>query len=289
VPNEHPRVGHASHVGARARADFLSALPGLIAELTRKWQLELGEVFPNPSSGYVARAWRRGESLVLKVSVPHDEWKNELQALEAFAGRGGVGLVDADLARSALLLEGAQPGGTLATLDDDDRAMGIAAELLTKLWQPAPPVHPFRNVSDWGAALHVFRERPHPGLEPDLLDRAAGIFAKRLADSSERTLLHGDFHQFNVLDAGERGWLFIDPKGAVGSRGYDLGPLLRNLLFDCDDPARRLAAELALAEEAVLGWGFSGAVLSAAWFLEDGLPGSTEAVACARLMGEALA
>jgi streptomycin 6-kinase len=40
--------------------------------------------------------------------------------------------------------------------------------------------------------------------------------------------LHVDLHHSNVLDAGPRGWLAIDPKALLGERTYETANLLRN-------------------------------------------------------------
>jgi len=92
-------------------------------------------------------------------------------------------------------------------------------------------------------------------------------------------LMHGDYHQYNVLQRGDGSWVVIDPKGAVGDPGYEVWPLMLNCL-DCDDPvarlqarARRLARETPLDEEHILRWTHAGATLSAAWDVEDAGPG----------------
>jgi streptomycin 6-kinase len=107
-------------------------------------------------------------------------------------------------------------------------------------------------------------------------------------------LLHADLHQFNILSSGDRGWTAIDPKGAVGDPGYEVGPLIRNLLLACTDPMarlkdrlRRVSSETGLEESRVLAWAFAHSVLSTCWSVEDKQPWQ-EGLACARLMAEAL-
>jgi streptomycin 6-kinase len=112
--------------------------------------------------------------------------------------------------------------------------------------------------------------------------------------AGEPMLLHADLHQFNILSSGDRGWTAIDPKGAVGDPGYEVGPLIRNLLLACTDPMarlkdrlRRVSSETGLEESRVLAWAFAHSVLSTCWSVEDKQPWQ-ERLACARLMAEAL-
>jgi streptomycin 6-kinase len=42
---------------------------------------------------------------------------------------------------------------------------------------------------------------------------------------SDHTLVHGDFHHYNLLRHGDR-WLAIDPKPYVGEPEYDVAPVV---------------------------------------------------------------
>jgi len=88
--------------------------------------------------------------------------------------------------------------------------------------------------------------------------------------------LHGDIHHGNVLDAGARGWIAIDPKGLLGERTFDFVNILRN-----PDAATALARKrfdrqvevlvdaAALDRTRLLKWTLAFAGLSAAWHLAD--------------------
>jgi len=101
-----------------------------------------------------------------------------------------------------------------------------------------------------------------------------------------RVVLHGDLHHDNLLRATRAPWLAIDPHGALGDPGYDVGALLYNPdPHQRDDgllrlvPARveQLAAGLEMPVERVVAWGFVMAVLSEVWTCEGdgghGVPG----------------
>ncbi|MHA1570346.1 MAG: aminoglycoside phosphotransferase family protein, partial [Alphaproteobacteria bacterium] len=109
--------------------------------------------------------------------------------------------------------------------------------------------------------------------------RCADMARKLLASEGEKVPLHGDLHHGNVLDAGPRGWLAIDPKALLGDRAYDVANLLRNpephgALVHNQDRMNRLARfyarRLGLEVQRVLGFAFAHAGLAARWDLEDG-------------------
>ena len=60
-----------------------------------------------------------------------------------------------------------------------------------------------------------------------LVETAESLSQELLTENKDEALLHGDFHHFNVLES-ERGWLAIDPKGVIGPKGCEVGPLLIN-------------------------------------------------------------
>ena len=116
-------------------------------------------------------------------------------------------------------------------------------------------------------------------------------FRELLASSEPPVLLHGDLHHFNILSAGRRPWVAIDPKGLAGERAYEAGALLRNTdtRLSTDEGAQRrridiLQDELPLDRDRMLGWGIAQAVLSAWWSYEDSGSGWESACACAEVL-----
>jgi streptomycin 6-kinase len=116
-------------------------------------------------------------------------------------------------------------------------------------------------------------------------------FRQLLASSEPPVLLHGDLHHFNILSAGRRPWVAIDPKGLAGERAYEAGALLRNpdTRLSTDEGAQRrridiFRDELALDRDRMLGWGIAQAVLSAWWSYEDSGSGWESACACAEVL-----
>src|SRR5262249_61714800 len=159
------------------------------------------------------------------------------------------------------------------------------------------------------ARLHTPRPNPPPPLVPllqwfELLAPAAnalgGAFAEAnamaqrlLATPRDVTVLHGDLHHGNVLDAGERGWIAIDPKGLWGERTFDFVNILRNPdAATALRPGRfahqvdLLATAAGLDRRRLIEWTLAFAGLSAAWHIADSEPADLD-LAVARLAAAA--
>jgi len=275
-------------------AAWLDSLPELIAACERHWHIVVGTPFEF-SYSYVAPARNaRGEEFVLKVCVAGPEFTSEIGALQAWSGVAAVRLLDYNVEFCALLLERLTPGGTLASLDDDEDATRVAAQIMRELWRPLPSNASFPTNAQWADGLRRLRARFDGGTGPfprTLVEIAESLFRELLASSEPPVLLHGDLHHFNILSAGRRPWIAIDPKGLAGERAYEVGALLRNpdirLSTDVQVQGRRidiLQDELALDRDRMLGWGISQAVLSAWWSYEDSGSGWESACACAEVL-----
>lgn len=223
--------------------------PHLISECVELWSLRLGEPYDYAYASVAVRAeLPDGTPAVLKVGWPHPEAEQEAAALAFYDGRGAVRLLVHDPERNALLLERAEPGGSLLELDDEGEAFRIAAGVLRRLWRAPAERHPFVLLADMAAGWAEL-----PGLDPNVVRRLA-------ATQGELVVCHQDFHRGNVLRAEREPWLAIDPKPIVGEREFDTAALLRD---GPGDPIRRLdllAGELGLDRERMRLWGMVHAV-----------------------------
>lgn len=279
-------------------AEWLERLPATIAECERRWSLKVLPPFQPLSYNYVAPAVRAdGAEVVLKLGVPNPELRTEIEALRLYEGRGIVRLLDADAEKGILLLERLRQGVPLSSLEDDEQATTIAAQVMRQLWRPAPPDHPFPTVAKWGLGFRRLRAEFNGGTGPfprALVVAAETLFTELLASSAEPVLLHGDLHHENILSAERQPWLALDPKGVVGEPAYETGALLRNPfphLLAWPNVHRILARrvdqlteELRFDRERLVAWGLAQAVLSAWWDYEDHGHGWEQGIACAELM-----
>lgn len=270
-----------------AGREWLALLPGRVARLLAEWRLTVERVVA--AGGQISMILlvrdEDGEPAVLKVGMVNRETEHEHAALAHWGGRGAVRLLRADPAQGALLLERLRADVSLRSLAEP-KALLEAEGVLQRLWVPPAADHPFRTVAAaTGELAGLLRERraaPYVAEAAGLVDEALAAQAE-LAGSAgavESVLLHGDYHQGNVL-AGERvPWLAIDPKPLVGERAFDLAWLARDRLSTLAaqpgsrTTARRRIAKLADALEVdparLRGWAVFRAVEAGVWYLSVG-------------------
>ena len=291
----------ADYFGAEGAA-WLAALPALLMEYSHRWTLTPEPPLAGLSYNYVTRVRRAdGMPAVLKAGVPGPEFRASIAFLRLCEGRGAVRLLEADADACVMLMEQAFPGAPLAQLEDDDAATVIGADVMREFWRPAPASHPFPTVARWLEAFAKVRAMYHGGsgpFPPGMLARAETLGAELLASAPYERLMHGDLHHDNIVSAQREPWLLIDPKGLVGDPGYETGPFMNNPYGRMEtwaEPARQfarradiLAERLSYPRERILAWGFTQAVLSAAWHVEDGSDRYGPAIARAEVLATLL-
>ncbi len=205
-------------------------------DVASEWGIVLGPSFQPSNYSYVAPA---GPDAVLKIAWPGDgESVHEAEALELWAGNGAVRLLRVDRSRRALMLERACPGTDLAALGSA-AATTIAVDVARRLWRPASA--PFEWIGDH-VPQWLAQAMPGSPAGQRLLERARELLAR--LDVERGTLVHGDLHHHNILDAGTR-YVAIDPKPMLGEPEFDVPPFLWNPLgsqMTQEETERRLAA-----------------------------------------------
>src|SRR5437016_8718272 len=96
---------------------------------------------------------------------------------------------------------------TLASLDHDEHATRVAAQIMRELWQPPPSNSAFPTTAQWADGLRRLRTRFDGGTGPfprALVEIAELLFRELLASSEAPVLLHGDLHHFNILSSDRR-------------------------------------------------------------------------------------
>ena len=262
-------------------ADWLAELPSILAAASRRWDLTLGEPFLL-SYNYVCAAERAdGTPAVLKIGVPNHELTSEINTLRVYDGQGACRLLEADAEAGMLLLERLKPGTMLTTLEDDEKATEIAADVMGNIQRPMPEGEGFLSLRGWFDELKKLRPRFGGGTGP-FPERTVGIveglLGELFAEDRPQVLLHGDFHHFNIL-LSERGWLVIDPKGVAGAAEYEAGPLLTNPWDKMPEEAeairrtrRRIAIlveRLGFDRQRLWAWAVCHSLLSSFWDMTE--------------------
>jgi streptomycin 6-kinase len=261
----------------RGFPEWADELPGLVAELERRWGVRVGPAYPSSTEAWVAEA---GDAVV-KVFVPGrpDKARYETTVLRLAAGEGCVRLLDADDERGALLLE--RIGPSLSTLGiPEARRHEILCGAAQALWRPAPDSGlPTGAVKARALAELIVRDWEKLGrpCSERAVEQALGAADRREAahDDATAVLLHGDVHQWNTLRNGD-GWSLVDPDGLLGERELDLGVLMREDLdgvtpADLDERAARIAALTGTDAAAIQDWGIVERLSNGLLGLQDGL------------------
>lgn len=267
------RIGGLEGEGGPPGADWVAALPHLVAAMLTEWSLE---VDGPPMSGQSALLLPvRGPEgpAVLKLGWPHTETTGGHLALRAWDGRSAVRLLAADPRRSVLLLE------RLTTEDLsqgwDEEAVAVIAGLHTDLH-----VAPLPQVPSLNPRVEEILARPAArGLPRRYLEQARSTLRSLGTEGAAARLLHGDLHYGNVLSDGTD-WVAIDPKPVNGHPAWEVAPLLTNRVEEMGTGAalrwsvrRRVevACEAAgLDEDVVRPVSALREVVGAVWAVEEG-------------------
>lgn len=127
------------------------------------------------------------------------------------------------------VLDRVLPGTPLSQADPatvDPRS--LFAPLATMRDQP-PPLPDMPSILDW---LRVRLEddnlvdlRPGTTVAPADERQHALVLLTGLARNHTPSLCHGDASSGNIISYGQRGWMFIDPRGMSGEHAYDVAVL----------------------------------------------------------------
>jgi streptomycin 6-kinase len=276
--------------GTPAGAEWLDRLPRLAAECAERWSLEPGDPFATGNvSLTLAAVCEGGTPAVLKLNFPERESEHEADALDLWAGRGAVRLLEVDRERNALLLERALPGEPLWEVTDDEQATRIAAGVLRRLWQAPPTDHPFRvlanEAEEWMRRLRRDWEELGRPFEEQIVEAGEDAARELSATQPGLVVCHQDLQGSNVLRAEREPWLAIDPKPIVGEPAFDGASLLRDRRSDVRAHVIRrrldlLVDELGLDRERMRGWG----VVHALYWGVGSEKVEPEMVECARIL-----
>lgn len=273
---------YARAFGDEGRA-WIAGLPALAADVLDRWDLRRDGAPGSGKASLVLPVLRRdGTRAVLKLQMPREETTAALVGLRTWDGGGMVRLLDHDPQSASMLLERLDATRALTSIEDDDVAMGILAELQSRLVRvPAPPG--LRGLGD--IATEMLEQVPQavtaltdPADRRLLLDWASAM-AELVGEPGDR-MLHWDLHYDNVLAAQREPWLAIDPEPLAGDPGFDLWPALNSRwdeLAAKGDTLRivrrrfdLLTSVLDLDRARATGWTLGRLLQNALWDAEDG-------------------
>ena len=208
---------------------WFDALPGVLADLAERWDIEWGTLIQRGSMSVVVRCRTAdGRPAVLKASPERERVAHEAAALAGWETIHVPAVLAVDESVGALLIEAVEPGTPLVETAAYPPLESLVA-LLTSLHEDGVSDPCYRPVADriaylFGSGMKNYERRPDLAeLIPHELYARGRQLAMRLAtDAAPTVLLHGDLTAVNVLDGGaERGLVAIDPVPCLGDPAFD--------------------------------------------------------------------
>ncbi len=264
--------------GTRGK-QWLNELPTIIDQCAQMWQLTDLKPVDALTYNYVLSGNMLNKPIVLKIRCDHQALEKEVAMLHAYANYGAVKVIAHNYDLGVVLLERIIPGNPLSSLfpHDDRIATAIAAQLVQRIHQA--PVAATANLPTLEQLLPTFDKEPD-GLKP-WIDRARILRSRLLSSTTTPVLLHGDFHQDNILASADEQWIIIDPEGVIGNPIYDIAVYMRNPLDKLittqhstaiiTNRLQDFATLLGYSMQDIYDWTYLQTLVSAYWSIHDGL------------------
>jgi streptomycin 6-kinase len=268
---------------------WLAALPSLLRDLARQWDLTTdGGLLGRGYNAVVLPARQSGRPLALKLTWPPGQARKEADALAAWRARGAVELAACD-ARSALLLERLDASQSLAAIPVAEAAAAAGTLIRTLAIAPSGSFPSLRAQARQLAAAIPARQRSLQDPLPGPWITLAARHAAGLARDTTRLLVHTDLHYDNVLTSQRPGqpWVAIDPDAAVGAPERSVAELLWTRADELPSPQAITGLLDTVVENGQLdrakamAWGFVRSIDYWLWGLDNGL--TSDPVRCQRI------
>jgi streptomycin 6-kinase len=212
----------------RLTPNWLSSLPMVIADVCAKWHIELESVAADTYMTLVL--FGRSPSLgpvVIKSTPISGDFVAQARAFEIAAGDNVPRVYDVDFERCTMVMERIVPGTPIRDVEmHDETSTRIAAEMLVDFWRPVShvegllPLRVMQPLTDW---------TPRPDvISTDLVAQSLELAASLLQRSTRTWLLHGDVHQWNIVQRASGEWVFIDLCGIFGDPGIEIARWMHN-------------------------------------------------------------
>jgi streptomycin 6-kinase len=215
---------------------WLAGLPQQIAELERRWAIEVGQPMRRGSEAFVAEARTTdGIDVIVKTVISGiDPMRQELRILQAADGVGYARLICSDAISNSMLLEKLGPQLGELHLTEDQQIQAICATLC-EAWMSRAEEPPFPSGADKAIEFaHTIQSQWDPLGRPcseRTIERALSYAERRRRafNPALSVLAHGDAHPWNTLAAPDSptGFKFVDPDGAFAERAFDLAIMMR--------------------------------------------------------------
>lgn len=230
---------------------WVNSLSGIISKLQTVWDIEIGNPYlKNVTCSYVAPCVVQGrKNAVLKIGLPHEESKDEIEGLIHLKGNPTVKIFRYNKNLNSMLMEQCTPGTHLNEQDElyQDR---IVCTLLKTIWETDLTGSAFRPlsemVSQWNIeTLENLKNFP----DSKLAIHGCQLKEELIKSTNRNVLLATDLHAGNILNAQRKEWLAIDIKPYLGDPVYDLTQHIMNCLNRLSDNPKEFIKQISKRAE----------------------------------------
>ncbi len=286
--NEQEKEKITQHFGG----SFLTHVEDQIEPLSQKWSLSQLKLIPSYSANLVVEGQSETHGqVVLKFARNEQSLKSEVEALASLQCQAICRVLDVDEDKRVFLINGISPGTTLRSEEDITLRLEAFCELFGELHaktlqkETGLPSKTDEDIRDsyqnWITRANAFVSKQADWKEvADHMNRAAQLFHELSVTYNRQTLLHGDFHYYNILKS-EDGYTIIDPKGVVGDPVFDLPRYMLNEYWDQKDKNKvdetvdividHFSTCFNLSQDTLAKLLYIEGVLSKTWSVQDGM------------------
>ncbi len=204
-----------------------------------------------------------GKDAVLKIGIDYEQLSGEIEFLEAYSGSLGPKLYKTCENPAYYIMEYIE-GEELSSVENEKDRCEIFSNILNTITSIKIAPKGFKSIIENKEDL----EQASEYVSKVKLDKALSILLKHYNENN-LCLLHADLHHYNII-----GKKFIDPKGRIGSKIFELGPFVRNELKNIEhlkEKVMYLSSMTEFSENDILEISFLDFVLSTVWCEIDNL------------------
>lgn len=232
--------------------DWIDQLPETLETLSRKWALSWNDRPAFGRTGLVVPVDTSFGQAALKLISPAGNVKEEARALNLFAGKAIVHLLNVALPERALLLERLDSSRSIHTLPPEV-AVTIAGEIANNLATAVAPIDIpslTRNAQGWEFGIREQHERARSQgaqVPEQQLEGAVEAILALTKDTTD-TMTHGDLSLDNIMKSSTGAWVAIDPQLTSGPIIHEAHTVVRSLLplVLASDTPQMLMADLTM-------------------------------------------
>jgi len=226
--------------------NFYSKVENLINPSIDKWCIDELSLIQSYSANLVFKGYsKKHGSIVLKFGRDYGEFSSEVAMLQSFNNEAVSKIFDVDHENMVFIMEAIEPGEELSTEKNMALRLDVFSALHKELHQGEASVnalnkqsYDYKTYEEWVTSITKYMKKRNGWEElASLMENAETLFYELSNNYSDKRLLHGDLHYYNILK-GQKGYKAIDPKGVIGDPLFDTPRYILNEFCDEEDKSK---------------------------------------------------